>query len=556
MNALALRKLIIIIAAVCVFALLLVVLYFNFFHLYTDSIAIEESLKKIDNFIAKANLSEAELQLSRIFLKATTSVEYLQILKRFYKLAVQKNDFKLLQEYAGKAFEKIPGNEKIAVITAYAGLRTGDINTVVKISSQFKSESIISSLFSEALLRGKLDLAGLNEDEPELINPLLELESSYDPERFLTTAALYDEPKLYLDAALLYTQRGDYQKAFSICEEYLQTDDFSEPAGMISYDAGKYAQALFRLKKIMRENPERWDILIMLGDISLSLDLVEDALQYYGKVIQKAADYSVIPYVNSAFIYTKQDNTDKALEILSQAQIYFPDDKFVTLELVKLYYRKDNIEQAQVILSSYLEQHPGDFDANMLFVYLQWGDISPQQYRIQLRELFNNNPQDEKSCRILTWYLIGVNELESARNVLDEYEKATNQTHTAWLFYLKGIIEALEGNNAHAAELMRESLLLRDNWQVKYNYAVVLYASGNIKEAEDNLRELIIFFENENKELCSLEISKVRTTIGSIHLDKGNWESARLELKYALELDPKNIRAWRLLKKLEALQIK
>jgi len=105
-------------------------------------------------------------------------------------------------------------------------------------------------------------------------------------------------------------------------------------------------------------------------------------------------------------------------------------------------------------------------------------------------------------------------------------------------------------------ELIRESLLLRDYWQVKYNYAVILYASGNIKEAEDNLRQLINFFENENKDLYTSEISKVRTKIGSIHLSKGNFETAQLELQYALEIDPKNIEAWRLLKKLETLQIK
>jgi len=556
MNILALRKIIIIIAAVCIFTLLLVMLFINLFHLYDESIEIEEALEKVDSFISKANLNEAELLLTRIFLKAKTSQEHLQILKRFHKLSVQKNDFKLFKEYAYKAYETMTGNVKLAAIAAFASLRAGDLNTVIKISSQFKSDSIVSSLLSETLLRGKLDGAGLEQKEQEIINPLLELEASEDPERFLVIAADYKEPKLFLDAALLYAKKGDYKTAFLICEEHLQAYGFSEPAGMIAYDANRYSSALFRFKKIIRENPERSDLLVMLGDICLSLDLVEDALQYYQNVIQKAADYSVIPYINSAFIYTKQENISKALEILNRAQIYFPYNKLVILELVKLYYTQADNDQALLLLSGYLEQNPGDFDANLLHVYLQWGDISPSRYRIQLRELFNNNPQDEKSCQILTWYLISVNELENARNVLIEYEKATNQTHSAWLFYLKGIIEALDGNKDKALELIRESLLLRDYWQVKYNYAVILYASGNIKEAEDNLRQLINFFENENKDLYTSEISKVRTKIGSIHLSKGNFETAQLELQYALEIDPKNIEAWRLLKKLETLQIK
>lgn len=556
MNILSRRKLIIIIAAVCIFVLLFVLLYINVFRVYDENIEIAEAIKKVDNFISKANLSEAELLLTRVFQKAKTSGEYLQILKRFYKLSIQRDDFKLFRDYASKAYAKISGNEKLAAIASFSSLRSGDLNTVIKIYPQFKSDTVISSLFSESLLRGKLDATVLEDKEQDFINILLELESTEDPEQFLKIAALYAESTLFLDAALLYAKHGDYKKAFMICEEHLQADTFNEPAGLIAYDAHRYSTVLFRFKKIMRENPERLDIMVMLGDTCLELDLVEEALEYYRKVIQKKADYSVIPYINSAFIYTKQENMDKAFEILTQAQSCFAYNKLVTLELVKLYYKQADTEKALTLLAQYVEQNPGDFDANLLYVYLQWGDISPTQYRIQLRELYNNNPQDEKSCRILTWYLISVNELENARNVLAEYEKATGQTGTAWLFYVKGIIESLAGNTEKALEYLQKSLLLRDHWQVKYNYAVILYAAGNIKEAEDNLRQLITFFENENQEAYSSEISKVRTKLGSIYLDKGNLEAAGLELKYALEIDPKNIHAWRLLKKLEALQIK
>jgi tetratricopeptide (TPR) repeat protein len=228
----------------------------------------------------------------------------------------------------------------------------------------------------------------------------------------------------------------------------------------------------------------------------------------------------------------------------------------VILELAKLLQTQNKNAEAIALVSAYLEQNPGDFEAGLLHVYLEWGEISPRQYRIKLRELFNSDPENAASCRILAWYLIAAGEQESALTVLQEYETATKENHLPWILHIKGVIRALDGDTTEAARLLEESLLLKDDWQVRYNYAMVLYTLGSLKSAEDNFRRIIDFFERENLQEYNSVISRVRTKIGYIQMQKGNEKSAKLEFEYALQLDPGNVEAFRLLKKLEALRVK
>jgi tetratricopeptide (TPR) repeat protein len=549
MISLRTRKIIIAGAAFIILAVLLIFLYLKFFSASEDKTDIMSSLAKIDGFIAKANISEAEAELSRIFKKANTSDGLLRILKRSYQLAVLKNNYESFKELALKALAHISGNEKLAVVAMYASLRAGDINSVVAISSKLKSSDLTSSLMAETLLRGKLENAGMQ-------NPLLELEASQDPARFIDTAGQYKEPRLYLDAALLYAGQGRYADAFTLCEEYLPGDRFNEPAGLIAYDAGKYSAAFVRLKELLRREPERKDVVVILGDVSLRLDRIGDAVYYYEKAIKTDPAYSVIPFVNLAYLALRRQDTAHAIDILQKAQAVFPTSKPVILELAKLLQTQNKNAEAIALVSAYLEQNPGDFEAGLLHVYLEWGEISPRQYRIKLRELFNSDPENAASCRILAWYLIAAGEQESALTVLQEYETATKENHLPWILHIKGVIRALDGDTKEAARLLEESLLLKDDWQVRYNYAMVLYTLGSLKSAEDNFRRIIDFFERENLQEYNPVISRVRTKIGYIQMQKGNEKSAKLEFEYALQLDPGNVEAFRLLKKLEALRVK
>ncbi len=549
MNKLLVRKLIIAIAAFAGLCLLLVFLYIRFFSSTENTKDIGTTMAKVDGFIVNANISEAESSLTRIFSRAHTASDYLQILKRFQKIAVLKQDFHEFRDYALRAFAHIGGNEKLAGAVIYACLRYGDIDSAVRIAGKFKNNPMIASFLSEAILRGGLDVPGEK-------NPLLNLESAKKPEPFIRSASRFDEPRLYLDAALLYAGQGNYNKAFLISEEYLQHNQFNEPAGFFAYDAGKYAAALLRLKEVLRREPERNDIRIIIGDINLRLDRIEDAAFYYEKAIQTDPGYSAIPYVNLAFISITKHNDSAALEILQKAQAVFPDSKEITLTLVKILYSDKHKTEGEEILSAYLNRHPDDFQANLLRIYLEWGEISSNQYRVKLRELFNSNPGNAKSCQILAWYLIATNESENASHVVAEYEKATNQANLPWMLHLKGVIQALNGNTTKAETLLEQSLLLHENWRVRYNYAVVLERNGRLKTAEDQLRQIVSYFERENLHGYESVLSKVQTRLGNINLNKGNMESAKMEFRYALELDPKNAQAFRLLKQLEVHPIK
>ncbi len=549
MNSLRTRKIIITGAAFILLSVLLITLSLQFFSVVGGKTDIETSLVKIDGFIAKANIDEAEAELSRIFKKANTSDAFLRILKRSYQLAVLKNNYESFKDLALKSFSHISGNEKLGELAMFAGLRSGDINSVATISAKLKSNDLVSSLLAEALLRGNLK-------NTEIQNPLLELESSQDPVRFIDTAGRYSEPRLYLDAALLYAGQGRYADAFTLCEEYLQGDQFNEPAGLIAYDAGKYTAAFVRLKELQRREPERKDVVVILGDTSLFLDRIGDAVYYYEKAIKNDPSYSVIPYVNLAYLSLRQQNIEHAIDMLKKAQTVFPSSKPVILELAKLLHSQNKNAEAVALVSAYLEQNPGDFEAGLLRVYLEWGDISPRHYRIQLRELFNSDQKNAASCRILAWYLIATGEPENAFSVLHEFETAAKENHLAWVLHIKGVIGALNGDTKEAARLLEESLLLRDDWQVRYNYAVVLYTMGELKPAEENFRRVIDFFERENLQGHDSVISRARTKIGYIQMQKGNEKSAKLEFEYALQLDPGNAEAFRLLKKLEARTLK
>ena len=58
------------------------------------------------------------------------------------------------------------------------------------------------------------------------------------------------------------------------------------------------------------------------------------------------------------------------------------------------------------------------------------------------------------------------------------------------------------------------------------------------------------------QEFYNVYLSKIRALLGEIFLEQGNLESAERELEYAVDLDPDNLKAWSILKKLADLKIK
>jgi tetratricopeptide (TPR) repeat protein len=105
-----------------------------------------------------------------------------------------------------------------------------------------------------------------------------------------------------------------------------------------------------------------------------------------------------------------------------------------------------------------------------------------------------------------------------------------------------------------ASGFLDNSLAVKLDSSVLFNRAVIKINGGILEPAEEDLWQALEL-QRHNGEAPHVS-SKIRSKIGELFLIKRNWEAARRELSYALEIDPANHHAQYLLKELEKFYLK
>lgn len=512
---------------------------------------VDELLADADYEISLGYYEKALMSLEQALRRARGEYNALRILKRVYIISYYLNDFFILNRFAKTASGNIPGSADLGRIYLYSAIRSETSEGALTMLR--KQRGNLQYLQAEAYLNGILNSPPDQDLEPEL-KKILSLSAERDPYQLQRLGTELDEPRIHLDAALLWMEKGDPENAFALVNRHAENPLFREPSIYISYDAGQEEISLVHLESL-NKSADRADLLIMEADLNFLLDRKDDALRLYQSAIASHPRYDWTPYLNVALIAEQNGDRRTAHHFKQKAYQLFPDDGEVVLSYARsLSGTAADRQQAVSILQNYLQKREEDYEAQALLLDLQNTASSPMVYQAALWKLYNQHPESRLLCEQLFLYLLEFSDLSGADSVLRHYQLATSKTHEPWFLDYRAILAAARQDYGAAIELFRDRLAREESWPARFNLGMLL---ATAKQPEQAIVELI---EAENVLTSQARTeedrqgyfqSRIRSRIGEQYLSLGDTAAARRECEYAIDLDVSNFHAHRILRILE-----
>jgi Flp pilus assembly protein TadD len=404
------------------------------------------------------------------------------------------------------------------------------------------------SLRGEAILRrgGKWD-AG----EP-LYRDLLALEQKQTTEAFAAAARRTGDARFSLDAALLAMESGSAAKAHGIAGSELGDAVFNEPAAAISYDGGDFRTAIERLKRLDAARPGRADIALILADSYQALGMTADAEKRLLHALTLAPALTWTAYANLAFYSNARGDTPSAGRRLTDGLAFFPLSRELRLGQAQLAARRGETDAAILILSKLEAENPEDGEVALLLLDQQAPGLSPEEYRARLWKAFDRVPSDKGVFSALSAALIASHDWEGAGIAIDQHAAAGGAAGQH-LLLAEGMIAAMRGSDAAASDAFRRAAAIAGDGIARYDLSLLLLRRGNGKAALAELGIAADEYERRgNPAERSDVLSRIQMLTGSARLLDGDESGARDAFLRSLALNPHNLRAALLLRKLEA----
>ena len=370
---------------------------------------------------------------------------------------------------------------------------------------------------------------------------------------FAEAALRTGDTRLSLDAALLAMQEGSRAQALQIVRRDLGDAAFDEPAAAIAYDAGDLSGALARLTRLDAGRPDRAEIILRLADCLQALGRSADAEKALARALPIAPQLSWTPYANLGYLAASRGDEALADRRLEDGLAFFPRSRELRIARARVALRSGNGGAASTILGALLADRPDDGEAALLLLDIQEKELSPERYRARLWKLFNRIPSDPATFALLTTALIGAHDWDGAGVAVRQYEAAGGSDDAGELLLIQGMIAAMQGDDAKAATAFRSAEETVRDGRARYDMALLLVRKGNARAA---IQELGIaadeYAARGDPAQRDRVLARIETLIGSARLIDGDEAGAHGAFARALALDPGNLRAGLLLRKLEA----
>ncbi len=521
----------------------------------STALRIDDLLVEADYEISLGYYDKALETLDAALDQARGAFNSLRILKRVYQISYNLNDFSILHRFARSAADSIPGSQELKEIYLYASIRASaeDSQRAVELLKRSHGDSAgnLAYLRAEAYLAGFLDTPPETNSDPELTRIMsLVTQPSLDPYQLQRLGTDLDEPRIHLDAALLWMAEGDAESAFTVVNRHIEDPAFREPSIYISYDAGHEQTALSVVQELREQGriADRVDLQVMEADLRLILGDGGEATRLYRQIITSHPAYSWTPYLNLALIYEQNADRQTAYALRERAHAQFPTVGAVVMSHARSLTEIGDRERAAAILQSYLAEHGEDYQAQLALLDVQNTASSPVLYQAALWKLYNRHPESRMLCEHLFLYLLEFNDLSGAESALRHYQLATGRTQEPWFLDYRAVLAALHQDDAEAVRLLQERLAREDSWQARFNLAVLLGRANRPDQAIEQLIEAEHLLPEEQNRTFR---SRIRSRIGEQYLLLGDVEAARRECEYAIDLDVSNFHAHRILRILE-----
>ncbi|MBN2382928.1 tetratricopeptide repeat protein [bacterium] len=216
--------------------------------------------------------------------------------------------------------------------------------------------------------KGEIDnalslLEELAQKFPDDVRPTIRLA------RYYLDSKLYQDAILYAEQA--YTKNNADDKAKSVlCEAF-------QGIGQMNIQLRKFEQAEEAYHKMVElcptdDNKKRLSFLYaQLARDAVQRKELPAAITAYEKILELEPDNQQL-YFELYRIYVRNDQKDKALEILQKGVLAFPEDMKLGLALGSVYFQEQKFDEARDFFGKALENDPDNFHVANFYAQVLW----------------------------------------------------------------------------------------------------------------------------------------------------------------------------------------
>jgi tetratricopeptide (TPR) repeat protein len=177
---------------------------------------------------------------------------------------------------------------------------------------------------------------------------------------------------------------------------------------------------------------------------------------------------------------------------------------------------------------------------------------NPERLKSRLWELFYRADGTGKVriARYLAWYLLGLNDYQGLALIFTQMKRYTGSD---WIPFYHGIYDALLGEYSDSIDEFKKAYSVVPRWQTLYNLGIVQLKREDPTAALNDLQKADSTLTGDNETLIkSPRRAQIHVALADTLSRLGNTEAAKREALYAQDMDPNNLSAALLLKKLDS----
>jgi len=333
--------------------------------------------------------------------------------------------------------------------------------------------------------------------------------------------------------------------------------------GRLFYALNEKNKAAASLKEALKRNPKNTDILILIGEISQQIGLVDDALRYYLALL-KIDNNNAKAYENLGLLYYKNNNKKKAYQLFKKANSIKPNNPQILKMMGLIDLENGNYRSSIKYLEHAVKLDPKGVD-NLVFLGFNYEKLekydqaentylkaisltkeNPEPF-IHLANLYGTQNSHDKAFQILSeadkkfpenekiLFNLGKNAIDS-----ENYEKANHyfqkvlnlNSESIDAIYGLGLANEMLGNY-NLAQNYYDSILQKDP-----DNLLALLREGTLHIAKGERVKAAYYLQK----LLQLDPSNVRANIllGQLYLDENKYSDGIVLLENAKKLDPSN----------------
>lgn len=440
--------------------------------------------------------------------------QYKKLLKGVWKHSQMFKDYFPLEIFLDPALSRFPDQELFWALKVYSRIRQGRYPEAYQVAKLKLLSSEYEGLLREAQIKALYHLRKL--EKVDLPLSVLHLFNDGLVKDFEEAARYLDNPKALFNAALLYTNQGDFKKAAALLHRIPAGKVKSLAVPFIYFDAGDFKSAYVILQEYL-QNKENSDFQFFLFANDLHHKLNDDlsVMDNIFYLLREHPDKSPLPYLNMGLIQEAQNKS--AIHYFKDAFDFFPRDPRVIQALAEYYYSKGDRERAIDFLKKEMPKDNPDLQIRLLQFQFAHEALPAEMIAAQLWELYADYPQHESIVRYLIWILLGANKPLDLQLLFTRISKSSLVDRDWYYFYASLCALLYPGffkPQSDAMDYFKSKNLIPLKSYFYYNQAAALLsplfnqkrvapdalksARDFLQKAEFNLRGLLPEYENNS----------------------------------------------------------